>query len=86
MKLKMVFSVREVAGQTVAVPVGGSVDLNAMITLNNTGKFLFQLLENETDENTLTDALLAEYDVDEETARNAVQTFVRTLKEHDFLA
>ena len=86
MKLKMDFSIREVAGQTVAIPVGDSVDLNAMITLNGTGKFLWKLLENETDEGILTAALVSEYDVDEETARKSVQSFVAVLKEHDFLA
>jgi hypothetical protein len=42
-------------------------------------------MENETDEAVLTAALLAEYDVDEDTARKAVQAFVQTLKSHDFL-
>lgn len=86
MKLKMDFLIREVAGQSVAIPVGDSVDLNAMITLNETGVFLWKLMENETDEGVLTAALLAEYDVDEETARKAVQSFVQTLKSHDLLA
>lgn len=86
MKLKMDFMIREVAGQSVAIPVGDSVDLNAMITLNSTGKFLWKLLENETDESILTAALVSEYEVDEETARKSVQSFVSVLKKHDFLA
>ena len=86
MKLKMNFSVREVAGQTVAIPIGENIDLNAMITLNGTGKFLWTLLENETDEDILTAALVSEYDVDEETARKSVNAFISVLKQHDFLA
>lgn len=85
MKLKENFLVREIAGQHVVIPVG-DMDLNAMITLNETGAFLWKLLESETNEAVLVAALLAEYDVDEATARKAVEAFVQTLKDHDFLA
>lgn len=85
MKLKNGFVLREVAGQTVVLPAGGDLDLNMMISLNDTGKFLWTLLENETDEDRLVSALLKEYDVDENTARNAVENFVATLTKHEFL-
>ena len=85
MKLKDGFLLREVAGQTVVLPTGGDLDLNMMITLNETGKLLWEHLQSETDEAALTAALLAEYDVDEETARKSVAAFVANLKEHDFL-
>lgn len=86
MKIKGEFVIREVAGQIVVIPSGENLNLNMMITLNETGAFLWKLMENETDEGVLTAALLAEYDVDEETARKAVQSFVQTLKSHDLLA
>lgn len=40
MKLKDGFLLRQVAGQTVVLPVSGDLDLNMMITLNDTGAFL----------------------------------------------
>lgn len=86
MKLKGEFVIREVAGQHVVIPGGSNLNLNVMITLNETGAFLWKLMENETDESVLTAALLAEYDVDEDTARKAVESFVQTLKNHDLLA
>jgi hypothetical protein len=85
MKLKNDFILRDVAGQTVALPMGGDLDLNMMITLNETGKFLWEHLQNETDEAALVKALLAEYDVDEETASKCVTGFVAKLRENDFL-
>ena len=85
MKIKDGLLMREVAGQTVVLPMGGDLDLNMMITLNDTGKFLWQLLEQDTDEDALVNALLAEYDVDAETARGAVARFVAKLKENDFV-
>ena len=85
MKIKDGFLLRQVAGQTVVVPVGSGLDLNVMITLNDTGAFLWEHLQTETDEKALTDALLAEYDVDENRARESVDAFVQKLIDHDFL-
>ena len=86
MKLKNDFILRQVAGQTVVLPTGGELDLNMMITLNETGAFLWEHLQNETDEAALVAALLGEYDVDEATAKKAVEDFVAKLREHGFLA
>ena len=85
MKLKDGFILRDVAGQTVVLPSGEDLDLNMMITLNETGRFLWQLLEEDKDESDLVTALLSEYDVDEVTASNAVAGFIAKLNEHGFL-
>ena len=85
MKLKQGFLLREIAGDTVVIPTGEMVDLNMMITLNDTGKFIWQQLESETDEAAIVQALLAEYDVDEATAQVSVASFVRSLQEHGFI-
>ena len=41
MKLKDGFVLRQVGGQTVVLASGSELDLNMMITLNGTGKFLW---------------------------------------------
>ena len=86
MKLKDGFILRTVAGQTVVLPTGGELDLNVMITLNETGAFLWEHLQDETDETALVAALLGEYEVDEATAKMAVENFVAKLRENGFLA
>ena len=86
LKLKEGYIVREVAGQIVALPTGDDLDLNVMITLNGTGKFLWELIEKGSDVDSLVAALLAEYDVDEVTARAGVERFVAKLNENGFLA
>ena len=85
MKIKDGFLLREVAGQTVVLPGNDALNLNMMITLNETGKFLWQLLEQDSDEASLVEALLAEYDVDRENAARSVAAFVAKLKENDFV-
>ena len=80
MKIKDGFLLRQVAGQTVVLPVGGDLDLNMMITLNDTGAFLWEHLAEDTNESALVAALLAEYDVDEATARKAQCQWLPRLK------
>ena len=86
MKLKEGFLMRQVAGQVVVLPTGGAMDLDMMITLNDTGKFLWERLTVETDEATLVKALLDVYEVTEELAAESVAAFVARLKELNFLA
>lgn len=86
MKLKEGFILRTVAGQTVVLPSGGVTNLDMMITLNGTGKFLWERLAVGAEKSELVDALLAEYDVDREKAEKSVDAFVARLKERDFLA
>lgn len=85
MKIKEGYLLHKISGQAVVLPSGGELDLNVMITLNETGAFLWEHMLGETDEDTLVKALLGEYDVDEETARNCVAAFVEKLRGHDFL-
>ena len=85
MKLKDGFILREVAGQTVVLSTGSALDLNTMITLNETGKFLWERLQSETDEAALVAALLGEYEVDEETAKGSVARFVGKLRDNGLL-
>lgn len=85
MKLKDGFVLRKVGGQVVVLPMNADLDLNKMIKLNETGAFLWERMREETDEDALVAALLAEYDVDEATARRCVESFAGKLREHGFL-
>lgn len=86
MKIKEGFILRTVAGETVALPTGGVTNLDMMITLNGTGRFLWEKLAVGAEKEELVEALLGEYDVDRERAEKSVDAFVLRLKELDFLA
>ena len=81
MKRSTDFLLRDVAGTLVVVPVGAAVSaFPGMITLNATGAYLWELLESEQTVQTLTDALVARYEVDSEKARADVEAFLTKLK------
>ena len=84
MKLKDGFVLRQVAGETVVIPSGQTLDLNMMITLNETGRFLWERMEQETCEEELVLALVKEYEVDEQKAKESVKEFVKKLYDHGF--
>ena len=85
MKLKDGFVLRQVAGEYVAIPSGSEVDLDKMITLNETGAFLWEQLNTETTPEALTEALLGEYEVDRDTAVKCVGGFIAKLEDYGLL-
>ena len=81
MKRAECFLLREVAGKQVVVPLGKAAEnFNGMLTLNGTGAYLWQLLEQEQTEDSLVMAFRQRYDVDEETARKDISAFVDKLR------
>lgn len=86
MKLKDGFVLRQVGGHFIVVPVGAqTVDFNCMITLNETGAFLWQQLQDERTAQELTAALLEEYEVAPATAEADVARFVDKLQQAELL-
>ena len=82
MKIADGFAVREVAGKSVAIAVGGkAASLGGMIALNETGKLLFSLLTEGTTEEKMADALIADYEIDRATAVADVAAFLAPLKD-----
>ncbi len=82
MKIKEGFILREVAGSFIVVAVGNRVkEFNGIINLNETGAFLWKMLEKGADEDGLKKALLEEYDVTEEIAERDIRSFVDRIKE-----
>ena len=84
MKLKNGFVVREVAGKTVAVSVGGGA-FRGMITLNGTAAFLWDALQSDTNEDALATKLIEAYEIDEPTAKKDVAVFLNKLREAGLL-
>lgn len=87
MKIKEGYLVREVAGSTLAIPVGEEAgSFGGMLRLNETGVFLWRLLEKEATVDSLVDALLGEYEgVDRDTAAKDVEAFLVSLRKNGIL-
>ena len=74
------FLLRNVAGSWVLIPVGAAAKrFPGMITLNESGRFLWEQLETEQTEQTLTDALVERYEVTADQAVTDVHKFLEPL-------
>ena len=84
MKIKKGFAKREIAGSNIVVPVGkNSLDFNAMITLNDTGSFLWDAFQKDITVDNAVELITAEYEVDPDTARTDIEKFVKLLKDNN---
>ncbi len=86
MKIKPGFMLREVAGCSVVVAIGAdTMNFNGMINLNETGTFLWRLLEKGATIEELVDSTLAEYDIDKETANRDIFLFLNKMREAELI-
>ena len=77
---------RDVAGETILIPLGKTVyDSHGLFALNELGSFLWDLLPTAQSEEELVSAVLAEYEADEKTVRGDIGEFLDKLREMDII-
>ena len=86
MKIKEGFILRQVAGNYIVIAVGDeAVDFNGMITINETGAFLWSILAHGATKEEMLEKLMSEYEVDEETAKKDITDFLIKLNDGKLL-
>jgi hypothetical protein len=86
MKIKSEYVLKVVAGQNIVVPIGEEgVNFKGVITLNSTGKFIFEQLQIGSTESQLVDLIFDNYDIDKEDARRDVLEFIKVLRDKKLL-
>ena len=73
---------RDVVGEVFLVPISGHLaDLQELFVLNETGRYLWERLDDSCSLDDLARDLVDEFEVDEETALRDVETFAKQLVE-----
>lgn len=86
MRIKEGFVKTEIADKTVVIPVGEkTVDFSGIISLNETGAFLWDLLSKDVTRDVLLTALLDEYETSKANAEKDIDAFLQALREKDIL-
>lgn len=86
MKIKDGFLLRNVGDNHIVVPVGtASVDFRCIITLNDTGAFIWEQLRQPCTTEDVVKAVLAEYDVSVDVAAADVAAFITAMREKGLL-
>ncbi|MFQ7291541.1 MAG: PqqD family protein [Monoglobales bacterium] len=86
MKTKKGFMLRQTAGRNIVVAVGqASEEFNGLITLNETGAFLWKMLQEGTTYEDMLKALLDEYDVSEADAKAGMDAFLKSVRDAELI-
>lgn len=80
MKLEKEFVLREIAGDYVIIPVGKTmIEFNGLITVNEVGVSIWNMLQNEVTFDQIVQGILNEYEVEESVAREDIREFLDQL-------
>ena len=86
MKIKKGFITKKVAGDIIVIPAEQAlVDFKAVITLNETGAFLWELLNEEQTKESLLEKMAQEDDGDKELMLADIEEFLSVLEEKGLL-
>lgn len=86
MRVDKEFVLREIAGDYIIIPTGKTVlKFNGLITVNEVGVSLWNMLQREVSFDELVDGILQEYDVEEEVAREDIREFLDSLIDNGIL-
>lgn len=86
MKLKYDFTVREIVGEYVMIPLGeGALAFSGMIATSETGALLVEALKQDVTREELAERIMSEYEVDAETAYADLDVFLAELKKLNLL-
>lgn len=81
MRIREGFLLRNVAGNNVVVPIGqATLDFNGMMSLNETGAFIFSKMLDGTTKEQLIEDLISEYEVEREIAQKDVDDFIKKVE------
>jgi len=86
MRLKDGFVIRQIADAWVVVPIGSRViDFNGLISLNETGAFIWNQLEKNVTREGIISSLCEEYQIDGCTAEKDLGEFLDIMKKKDLI-
>ena len=86
MTIKKELIKREIAGDTILIPVGKTIyDNNGLFVLNELGAFLWDLLPDAAGEEDLLRAVLEQYDVSEAEAARDIAEFLAKLRDMEII-
>lgn len=87
MRLNGTFTLREVAGEILVIPVGKTaLELNGMIILNPVSKVIWECLEKGASEEALLTAVLDRFEVESAEAKADIDEFLEELRRQKLLA
>lgn len=87
MRIKNGYILRKIADTHIVVPVAERViEFKGMMTLNNSGAFLWECLKDETTYEELLEKILEKYEIDQDTAAADLNEFLEMARSNGVIA
>lgn len=81
MKINKNFTMRNIAGEYILVPSGETaLEVSGMLITNEVGAFIWEVCQEEVTEEEILSRILAEFEIDETTAKADLDEFLLRLK------
>ena len=82
MRIKANFALRQVADTWCVLPLAEeTLNLNGMLSLNDSGAFLWKALEKDANKDELISILVSEYEIDSQCAEADIEDFLNKLRQ-----
>lgn len=86
MKLKDGIVTNSIDGESFAIATGNAAkEFNGLVKNNSSAAFIFELLKKEQTEDSIVNAMLEKYDIDEATVRADVKELIALLKSKNLI-
>ena len=86
MRVSDQFILREIAGESILIPVGeAAMSVKGLIALSETGGFLYHILREDTTREDLVTALTSEYEVSVAEAAADIDAFLNQMRQLNML-
>ncbi|MDU6198551.1 MAG: PqqD family protein [Intestinibacter bartlettii] len=86
MKINSEYVMREIAGDTILIPIGDTINnFNGLVILNELAKFIWEKMPQAKDEEELLNYILDEYEVEREVAKSDLDEFLEMLKKENII-
>ncbi len=74
---------RKTGNEYILVPIANNIaDMNSVYTLNETGAFIWELIDGKRDLEEIISELVKEYEIDEASAKEDVMSFIKKMNEY----
>ncbi len=86
MKIEKNVILREIAGEYILIPTGSmALKFQGVFAVSELGVAVWNLLQQEKDENEIVELLLQEYEVDRDTLTADIKEFLQSLRDKELL-
>ena len=74
---------RKTGNEYILVPIANNIaDMNSVFTLNETGAFIWELIDGKRCVEDIINALIAEYEIDYENASKDIFSFIENMRKY----